>query len=136
MRIAGYSNKISALSEDRSEWQSWGANLGDFMHRKALIIIIIFYSKSKKPRIKFLTFIFKPSESFTSIQTEGTMFLFGGYSDFAQEYTHRIWKYLPERHSWTIEGNMLVNRMNFASALGTCFRFINLSIRCTGAQIP
>jgi hypothetical protein len=62
----------------------------------------------------------EPAKSFTTIQTEGTIFLFGGYSDLVQEYTHRIWKYLPETHSWTIEGNMLVNRMNFASALGTC----------------
>ncbi|CBY36092.1 unnamed protein product [Oikopleura dioica] len=54
---------------------------------------------------------------FTTIQKDGTIFLFGGYSDLVQEYTHRIWKYLPESHSWTIEGNMLVNRMNFASAL-------------------
>ncbi|CBY23554.1 unnamed protein product [Oikopleura dioica] len=54
---------------------------------------------------------------FTTIQKDGTIFLFGGYSDLVQEYTDRIWKYLPESHSWTIEGNMLVNRMNFASAL-------------------
>jgi len=59
-------------------------------------------------------------KSFTTIQKDGTIFLFGGYSDLVQEYTHRIWKYLPESHSWTIEGNMLVNRMNFASALGIC----------------
>ena len=46
LRIGGYSNKVTALTEDGSEWEAWGANLGDFMHRNGFISFIIFLKLS------------------------------------------------------------------------------------------